>query len=253
MRIVLIRSLVFASLGLLCATRAAFAESADDLVAKNLAARGGEGNLAAIGSLEFTGRIVAPGDFELAYHETRARKNGAVRIDLSVQGLTIVQAFDGKVGWRINPFEGRRDAERMSADDTRALADDGTIDGPLLASKTRGATVSYLGREDFEGTDAYKLRVAEPGDVEYTYYLDPDTFLEIQVIEERKVRGARQVSATEYSDYERVNGVYFPFAIENGALGSPSADRQKVVIESARANAPVNESVFAVPVAPGAK
>jgi hypothetical protein len=233
--------------------QAARADSASDLLAKNLVARGGADKIAAIATIEFTGKLVEPGDFELTYRETRARKDGRVRIESSIQGLTLVQGFDGKVGWRINPFEGRRDAERMSADDMRALADDATIEGPLLASKVRGGTLTYLGREDFEGTDAYKVRVTEPGDVEYTYLLDPDTYLEIEVTEARKIRGARQVSLTEFSDYELVDGVYFPFAIESGSVGSTSADRQKLSIESARANVAASDALFAMPVTPGAK
>jgi hypothetical protein len=233
--------------------RGAWADAGGDLVAKNLAARGGAEKLAAISSIEFRGKLVVPGDFELTYKETRARKNDAARSDSTVQGLTLVQGFDGKVGWRINPFEGRRDAERMSEDDTRAFADDETIDGPLLSAKARGGTIAYLGREDFEGTDTYKLRVTEPSGVEYTYFLDPDTYLEIKVVETRELRGARQVTLTEFGDYELVNGVYFPFAIESGTIDSTSSGRNRIEIDSAKANVPVNDATFAIPASPSAK
>ncbi|MBD5655899.1 MAG: hypothetical protein IAI50_12070 [Candidatus Eremiobacteraeota bacterium] len=250
-----LRSFAF-GLALVAATlsaQAARAETSAELIAKNLVARGGSEKLAAISSVQFTGKIISPGDFELAYVETRARKNGEARYESSVQGMTLVQGFDGKIGWRINPFEGRRDAERMSEDDMRALADDATIDGPVLSSKARGSTVTYLGREDFEGTNTYKLRVADPSGVQYMYYLDPDTYLEIKVVETRKIRGARQVTLMEYSDYERVDGVYFPFAIESGAADSTADQRQKLVIDRARANISVDDATFAMPAAPATK
>ncbi len=228
----------------------ALAESAGGLVAKNAAARGGAAKLAAISSVQFTGKLVAPGDFELAYVETRARRNGAARYESSIQGLTLVQGYDGKVGWRINPFEGRRDAERMSADDMHALADDATIDGPLLAAHATSSTVVYLGREDFEGTDTYQLRVAQPDGAEYVYYLDPETYLEVKVVETRKIRGSNQVTLTEYGDYENVDGVYFPFAIESGPLAGGPSQRQKITIDHARTNVPVAETMFALPGAP---
>jgi hypothetical protein len=253
MRVFSIRSFMAFVVIVGAAAQPARADTSADLVAKNLAARGGAEKLAAISSIQFSGKLVVPGDFELAYKEVRARKNDAARTDSTIQGLTLVQGFDGKVGWRINPFEGRRDAERMSEDDTRAFADDETLDGPLLTAKARGATIAYLGREDFEGTDTYKLRVTEPGGVEYVYFLDPDTYLEIKVVETRELRGARQVTLTEFGDYELVNGVYFPFAIESGAIDSTSSGRNRVEIESAKANVPVSDATFAIPAAPSAK
>lgn len=249
----LARLLVFIIGASLLAARGAFAQSSAELLAKNLAARGGSEKLASISSIEFTGKLVFPGNFELTYKETRARKNGAARYESTIQGLTLVQGFDGNVGWRINPFEGRRDAERMSADDMRALADDATIDGPLLSASARGSTVSYLGREAFEGTDAYKLRVSDATGVQYEYFLDPDTYLEIKVVETRKIRGARQVTLTEYGDYEQVNGVYFPFSVESGPLGSSPAQHQQLTIEHAQANVPVTDALFALPSAPSPK
>jgi hypothetical protein len=237
----------------LASATAAAAETADDLVAKNLAARGGAAKLASIASIEFTGKLVAPGGFELAYKETRARKGNAARVESSIEGLTLVQGFDGHTGWRINPFEGRRDAERMSDDDTLAFADDATIDGALLLAKAGSGSVTYLGREDFDGTDTYKLLVVKPDGARYTYFLDPDTYLEVKVVEERERRGSRDVTLFELGDYELVDGVYFPFEIEAGSLASTSADRQQIRIASAQANVPAPDSLFAMPVTAGAK
>jgi hypothetical protein len=239
--------------GLCLPAQGALADSATDLLAKNLAARGGPGKLAAISSIQFNGKLIVPGDYELTYRETRRRARGAALYQSSIQGLTLVQGFDGRVGWRINPFEGRRDAERMSEDETRALAEDATIDGPLLSSRSGGSTVTYLGREDFEGTNTYKLRVREQSGAQYMYFLDPDTYLEIKVVETRELRGARQVTATEFGDYELVDGVYFPFEIESGPLDSAPAQHQKILIESARTNLPLTDTMFAMPAAPVVK
>src|SRR5690348_7066601 len=191
----------------------AAAQDAQSLVAKNLEARGGAAALSAIKSIRFKGRSIAPGGFELSYEETRDRVGPAAaagRVDLTVQGLDLVQAYDGSGdGWRINPFQGRKDAEKMSADEARSMADGALIEGPLLASRTDGSKVDYLGREDFEGTSAYKLRVTQKDGDEFTYWLDPDTFLEIKVDERRKIRGAEQSNENELGDYEKVAGVYF--------------------------------------------
>lgn len=227
--------------------------SAADLVAKNLAARGGAEKLAALNAVRFDGKMILPGDFQLTYQETRARRQGGdqVRVDSALQGLTLVSAHDGTGGWRINPFEGRRDAERMSDDEARSLADSARLDGALLAARGGGAAVTYLGREDFDGTLAYKLKVSEKDGDEFVYLLDPDSMLEIKVTETRRVRGAPQVFETELGDYEPVGGVMFPMSVESWAQGQAN-QRQRTIIASATANPPVTPTLFAMPASPAA-
>lgn len=228
----------------------AVAQTANELVAQNLAARGGAAAFDAIDSVKFDGMVIFPGDFQLTYEEIRT-KAGNVRVDLALQGLTVVQAWNGQSGWRINPFEGRKDAERMSDDEARSLADTGNVRGPLLSAAANGSTVTYLGREDFDGTNAYKLKVAEKDGDEFVYLLDPDSMLEIRMTETRKIRGAPQVFEYEYGDYEKVAGVYFPMSIESWSAGQGN-NRQRTVIASGTANVPAPASLFAQPASPAA-
>lgn len=230
----------------------AVAQDAQSLLAKNLEARGSAAALDAIKSISFQGRTIFPGDFELTYKEVRAQAGTAPldRVDLGVQGLDVVQAYDGRGGWKINPFQGRKDAERMSVDEARALADSATIQGPLLLSRTDGSKVTYLGRDDFDGTLAYKLKVSQKDGDEFIYWLDPDTYLEIKVDETRRIRGAQQVTETELGDYEKIAGVYFPMSVDSWAQGQ-SNQRQRTIIASATANGPVDPAIFAEPSGPG--
>lgn len=222
--------------------------TAEQLVAKNMEARGGAQALAAIKSLQLEGRYLAPGDFELSFKEVRLRQasGDAIRDDLSVQGLTIVQAYDGANGWKINPFQGRRDAEKMSADEARAMADQGLVSGILLNAASGKGVVTAAGMEDFDGTLAYKLKVVQPDGDEFVYLLDPDTFLEIKMVEQRRVRGTLSVNSSEMGDYEKVAGVYYPMAIDSWS-GDNSNQRARVLIEKASANGEVPASLFAEP------
>jgi hypothetical protein len=224
------------------------APSASDLVAKNLEARGGAQALAAINTLDFKGKYVAPGDFQLTFHEVRQRNAGhdRVRDDLDIQGLTIVQAYDGQSAWKINPFQGRKDAERMSADEARAQADAALVDGVLLASRGDGSAVRYLGREDFDGTLGYKVQVRQRDGDQYDFLLDPDTFLEIRATETRQIRGAPTINEYEYGDYEKVGGVYYPMAIDSWQPNAPD-QRSRILIATGTANGAVAESLFSEP------
>lgn len=228
----------------LCVNAQAQADNAAELVAHNLAARGGAA-LSAIRSLRMSGKLTLPGGYEMTFSELKTRSPPAVRVESTLQGLTVVQAYDGKIAWQIQPFEGRRDAARMSEDEARALADEALIDGYLLGSSGPGNTVVDLGREDVDGTLAYKLRLTQPDGDEFTYFLDPDTWLEIKIIEKRRLRGAEQQTEYELGDYEKVAGVYFPYSIDSGPVGS--SQRQQLVLDKVAANVGIAGDPFSMP------
>jgi hypothetical protein len=217
----------------------------DELVTKNIAAKGGASALQELKSVRLQGKVlVNQGQMELGYTQTKKRPN-EVRTEATLQGMTAVQAFDGKEGWKVSPFQGRKDPEKMSADDAKELMEDAEIDGPLVDWKAKGSAVDYLGTEDIDGTLAHKLRVARKnGDVSYVY-LDPDHFLEIRIVTQRVVQGALVETETDLGDYEKIGGVFIPFSIEEGAKGS--SDKQKIILEKGEANIPVDDAVFRFP------
>jgi hypothetical protein len=223
--------------------------TADELVAKNLEARGGAAKLQAIKTLKSEGKLLVGGQFELGVVQYQKAPE-STRTEASIQGLTAVQAWDGKEAWQISPFQGRKDPEKMSADDAKALADDAPISGQLAGWQERGSKLEYLGTEDVDGTDAHKLKVTlKNGDVEYVY-LDPDHFLEIRVATQRSVRGTLVESVSDYGDYEQVDGVYFPFSVATESR--PDGNRQQLTIEHAEANVPMDDALFAFPNTQGA-
>jgi hypothetical protein len=227
------------------AQTAAPTPTVDELVAKNIEAKGGQVALDAIKSIRFDGRLlVNQGQIELKYSETKKRP-GKVRTDATLQGMNLVQAYNGADGWKIYPVYGRKDPEKMSADESKSLIEEAEIGGPLENWKAQGKTITYLGTEDVEGTTAHKLKVVRKnGDVSFVY-LDPDHFLEIRIIDQRMEQGAQVEVETDLGDYEKINGVYFPFAIEAGSKGA--ADKQKTLIDKAEANVAVDDSTFEFP------
>ncbi len=217
----------------------------DELVAKNVEAKGGAAALQSLQSVRFSGKmLVNEGQIEFGYVQTKKRP-GAVRTDATLQEMTAVQAYDGKEGWKISPFQGRKDPEKLSADDVKSLIEDAEIDGPLVDWKAKGSTVDYLGTEDVDGTLAYKLKVVRKNDDVNFVYLDPDHFLEIRILTQRIEHGAQTEVETDLGDYEKIGGVFLPFSIEAGSKGSP--DKQKIIIEKADANVPVDDAVFHFP------
>jgi hypothetical protein len=221
--------------------------SVHDLVSKNIEAKGGATALHDLQSLRLTGKLlVRQGQLELGYLQIKKRPD-EVRTDASLQGMTQIEAYDGKEGWKVAPFFGRKDPERMSADDVKELIEDAEIDGPLVDWKTKGSTVEYLGTEDVDGTLAHKIKVVRKnGDVSFVY-LDPDHFLEIRVVTQRIKHGAQEEVETDLGDYEKAAGVFVPTSIESGRKGAP--DKQRIIIDKVEANVPVDDAMFHFPAA----
>lgn len=234
---------------LMLAASGALAYTADELAAKNAAAKGGLDKLSALKSVRLSGKLrVNSGTVELRY-VALIRRPDSIRYEVQLQGLTRVQAFDGKQAWQINPFQGRKDPERLSADDAKGLGENAAdFTGVLVDYKSKGYTLDYLGTEDIDGTQAHKLRVTRPnGDLTYVY-LDPDYFLEIRAVNRRIEHGVPNETVIDYGDYEKVAGVYFPFAVESGPKGS--SVRASVQVEKAEVNVAAGESLFQFPDSP---
>src|SRR5438046_6702375 len=218
----------------------------DELVAQNIEAKGGANTTKNLQTLRTTGKLLVPvqGLIELGYVQMKKRPD-EVRTEASLQGMTQIEAYDGEEGWRVSPFFGRKDPERMSADDVKALTEDAEIDGPLVDWQKKGSTVEYLGTEDVDGTPAHKLKVVRKnGDVSFVY-LDPDHFLEIRVVTGRMRHGAYEEVETDLGDYEKAGGVFVTTSIESGRKGAP--DKQRIIIDKVEANVPVDDAIFHFP------
>jgi hypothetical protein len=224
------------------------AQTAEELVAKNLEARGGIEKLKAIKTLRMTGRV-QQGSFT-AMVSSDAMLPKLLRQTVTIQGMNQIQAYDGATGWQISPFEGRKTAELIGEDDLRGLVEDADFYGPLVDYKIKDNRIEYLGHDTVDGDDAYRLKVTlANGDILY-YYLDPDTYLEIRTEKMQFIRGSVRESFTNLGSYKLVNGVYFPFSLESGSMRSPE-DATRITIDKIEANVAIDAAEFKMPAAAG--
>ena len=215
----------------------------DQVVEKNLAARGGVEKLRALKSLRMKSHN--EGGWARFDSTTLSARGLKSRTDTTMQGITESSAVDGKSGWQTNAFGGRKDAVVMSPDDLVGALDDADFVGPLVDWKKKGHALELLGVEDVDGSPAYKLRATLKSGTVLYLYLDADAFLEIKVTTQRRVRGALVEWETEYGNYEQVGGLYFPFSIESYARRSQHVNR--TAVDSIELDVPVDDSLFAKP------
>jgi len=238
------KAFVLAGLAIVAAPLSA--QTADSIIARYVQTIGGTARLQAVQSLRRTGRFTGGGGFEAVVVQENKRPN-SVREEFSIQGMTGINAYDGTSGWKIEPWQGKRDPEALGEEEMHGILDDADFDGPLVNYQAKGNRVEYQGVEQIEGSDAYKLKVTRPnGDVSF-YYLDTEYYVPIRIDTQRMIRGAPQEFETSLGDYKQVAGVYLPFSFESGPKGSSSADRSKITYDRIEANVPLDNTRFARP------
>jgi hypothetical protein len=223
---------------------AAHAQTADDLIARNIEARGGLERIKAIKTIRVTGKIKGFGGRVMAMGEENARPD-LVRITTTMQGMTAIDAYDGITGWQVEPFGGKKDPQLMGEDSLRDLLLDADFDGPLVDYKEKGSSVEFLGHDVVDGDDALRLKVTlKNGDIIYDY-LDPDTYIEIRREIQQFIRGSVRERVESLGSYKPAAGVMFPFAIATGSRNNP--DAQTVIVQKIEVNAPIDPADFALP------
>lgn len=240
---------------LLAATPALVAQApaltADQLIAKHLEAEGGAAKLKAVKARRMTGHLVGtPMEITLVAENKRP---ASFRVDVSVQGQTQSTGFDGKAGWRVNPFAGyggSKAAEPMTADEVKDAEVQADMDGPLVDYATKGHKVEYLGTESVEGAPAHKLRVTLRNGNASTMYFDADSFLKVKETSKRKVRGQEVEVESVFGDYKDVGGLLFPHSVEQGAAGMPQ--RQKIQMDKVELDVAISDERFKTPPPPPA-
>lgn len=220
------------------------AQTADDIIAKYVKTIGGMEKIQAVTSLRRTGRYVGGGGFEAGVVEESKRPN-KVRQEFLLEGMTGVNAYDGKTGWKIEPWFGKKDAEPLSEDEMKEIVEEADFDQPLVNYREKGNKVEFVGLDQVEGTDAFKLKVTlASGDVRY-YYMDTDYYVPIKIEMKRMIRGAEQEFETSLGDYKAVAGWYLPYSMETGRKGSE--ERDKITFQKIDANVPLDDHRFEKP------
>ena len=218
--------------------------TADEIIARYLKTVGGMDKIQAVKTLRRVGKYNGGGGFEAIIVQENKRPN-LVREEFSLQGMTGINAWDGRTGWKIDPFGGKKDPEALSEDEMRGIVEDADFDEPLVNYREKGNKVELVGTDQIEGTDVYKLRVTlKSGDVR-TYYMDTDYFVPIKMDETRTIRGTEQEIETTLGDYKEVAGWFMPFSIESGFKGQ---GKGKVTFERIDANVPIDDTRFVKPI-----
>ncbi len=236
-------SVCFAMPLILVAVAVAQTPSVEEIVARNIAARGGVEKIRAVESQRLIGTISFSPESEGAFL-VEIRRPAKMRSEITIHGKRMVQVTDGKAGWVINPLAGQNDATPLDEAGLKNMHGGATaIDGPLLDYKARGNTVELIGKAEVQGKCAYKLHVMEASGIERNEFVDCESYLEVKWEGNLDAKGQVGVESF-FSDYRPVHGVMFAFAIDSDSLGS---FQQKIRFNRIEVNTLHDDSRFGKP------
>jgi outer membrane lipoprotein-sorting protein len=218
----------------------ALSQTADELIAKNIEARGGLEKIRAIQSMRLTGTLSVGGTTMPSVLEVK--RPNKTRWEFKVNGQTAVQAYDGTEAWALAPFAGKSEPERLSPEDTRDMELQADMDGPLVDYSKKGYKVEAMGMEKVGDRDAWRLRVTFRNGDAHDLYLDLKTHLQILSVAHRTIQGKDVEVRTEIDDYREVGGVLLPCSYETTARGASQA--QSVRFQKIELNVPIEDSRF---------
>lgn len=202
----------------------------------------GQDKLLKVNTITMNGNIMA-GGMEFPF-TTVLKRPKMLRIESTIQGQKMIQVFDGENGWMINPMMGTLEPQDMDPETVKQLKSQADMDGELYNYKEKGHEVEYLGIDEMEGTEVYKLKLTRKDGDETIYYIDADAYVVLKATGKRKVQGVEVEGESTFGNYKMVEGIVFPFSITSGVAGQPSA---QVVIDTVILDKPVADSLFIRP------
>lgn len=186
------------------------APSIDQLLARHLQALGGAQAVHAPQSRRSrcTLQGLAPFDVPVLVEQTRA---GRYRREVRIQDTLQITAFDGRAGWKLDPFSGSDAVQPLQGEELKDLLEQSDFDGDLVDAAAKGHSLRYLGLETLPTGPAHKLQLTRRDGRDATVFLDAASGLEVQRVETRPQMGQPVTLEIRFSDYRAVGGVKQPF------------------------------------------
>lgn len=183
------------------------AQTVDEIISKHIQAIGGADKISKLQSIIIDAKVNAGNGMEIPITLTRVHNMG-MRMEINVMGMTGWVVMRPDSGWVFMPFQGQTQPEAMPQDALKEGVDQLDVQSELFNYKEKGHEISYLGMDDVEGTECYKLKVvSKNGNTNY-YLIDPSSHYLVKSVSKRKAGGQEMEVESFFSNYKEVDGGY---------------------------------------------
>jgi hypothetical protein len=239
----------------------------EQIIERNVAARGGLQAWRGVQTLSMSGKLEAGGNESPTFPVQGAKSGGVqlpkrpteqmqlpfrletkrsrkLRLEIDFRGQTAIQTYDGTHGWKLRPFLNRHEVEPFTADEMKAAAFQSDLDGPLVDYAAKGTKAELDGTEKVEGKDNYRLKLTFKDGQSQHVWVDAKTFLESKIEgTPRRLDGKYHPVEIYYREYKTVSGIVVPYVTETKVQGVKQTE--KIEVEQVVVNPPVEDSRFA--------
>lgn len=211
------------------------AQTADEIIAKYITAIGGADKWRQIKSLKIEGQAEVQG-LVVPFTMQSIHMKGA-RVDAEVQGNKIIDIVTPTAGWSQNPFSGKSGLTALTEEELKTKLDDLDIQDGFVDYKAKGSTVEFLGKDEEDGNEYFKVKITTKNGNEKTYFFDTKTNLAYKVELVVKVQGQEVKNSIKYLDYQTIeNGAKMPFKTDLGQMMQ--------VFKKVTLNPTIDETIF---------
>ena len=231
-----------------------YAQTADEIIDGYFEATGGKDAWSKLENIVISAKV-NQGGMEIPLEIVQC-KDGKSYTKVSVQGMNIMQGvYDGENLWNTN-FQTMKAEKATSEDLENHKKSLGDFPDALFDYKGNGYAAEVVGKESFDGTEAHKVKLTknpmlvdgeEVENIEF-YFFDTETMILLgseSVMQAGPMKG--KTAQAKMSEYDEVDGLYFPFSMSQGEKGGMS---QAIKIDKIEVNAEIDESLMAFPAAP---
>jgi len=227
------------------------AQTADEIISTYFENIGGIEKLQAVEGMKMSAKV-NQGGMEIPL-EIIQLKGGKQMTVINFQGKEIKQGvFDGETLWSTNFMTQKAEKSDKETTDNMKLEINDFLD-PFLNYKEKGYSVELLGNETIDGAETFKIKLTkEPVTIDGKeeesvsfYFFDTENFVPIVVQNEIKSGPYKgQMGEAKMSDYQEVDGIYFPFSLSQGLKGQPG---QAITLDKIELNPVIDDALFKFP------
>ena len=171
-------------------------------------------------------------------------KPSKFRLDVPIQGQNMVQVYNNGSAWLVAPWTGSLDPKDLPDDETKRLEKQSDLTGDLYNWKEKGNKLELVGKEDFEGSDVYKIKCVDKNEDVTMYFIDAENFVVLKEESTITMRGEEMKTESTLSDYKEVSKMVLPHAISTSYQGQVVS---QIMVDEYILNPKIDASLFEKP------